>query len=107
MPEPVERPPRRDDTAADAGTLAALGRIDSEPTPAEPPEPAPVPQPGQNPVDEQEAASLAAALTDAGVGTGASDQAAVHAIATLDAATVETVKKWLKTKKDKPQTPSK
>lgn len=34
MPEAVERPPRRDTTAADAGSLERLGRIDPQPIPA-------------------------------------------------------------------------
>lgn len=43
MPEARERPPRRDDTAADMGSLVALGR--EEP----PPIPAPAMQPFQEP----------------------------------------------------------
>jgi hypothetical protein len=35
MPKPpVERPQRRDTTAADAGSLERLGRIDPQPVPA-------------------------------------------------------------------------
>lgn len=35
MPEPpVARLPRRDDTAADAGSLERLGRLDPQPIPA-------------------------------------------------------------------------
>lgn len=35
MPEPpVAREPRRDDTAADAGSLQLLGRLDPQPIPA-------------------------------------------------------------------------
>lgn len=35
MPEPpVVREPRRDDTAADAGSLERMGRIDPQPIPA-------------------------------------------------------------------------
>jgi len=35
MPEPpVARIPRRDDTAADAGSLVSMGRIDPQPIPA-------------------------------------------------------------------------
>ncbi|MEU6543863.1 hypothetical protein ACFYY9_26600 [Streptomyces nigra] len=44
MPEARERPPRRDDTAADIGSLVALGQ--EEP----PPIPAPAIQPFQEPV---------------------------------------------------------
>ena len=34
MPDAVERPPRRDDTAADIGSLVTLGREDPPPVPA-------------------------------------------------------------------------
>ena len=34
MPEAVPRTPRRDDTAADAGSLERMGRIDEQPIPA-------------------------------------------------------------------------
>ncbi len=35
MPEPpTERLPRRDDTAADAGSLERMGRLDEQPVPA-------------------------------------------------------------------------
>jgi len=44
MPEAVERPPRRDDTVADTGTLVRLGRQDP------PPKPRPATQPFQEPV---------------------------------------------------------
>lgn len=44
MPEPRERQPRHDDTAADIGTLVRLGR--EEP----PPIPRPATQPFQEPV---------------------------------------------------------
>ena len=39
MPEAVERSPRQDDTAADAGSLERMGRID----------PQPIPEPATNP----------------------------------------------------------
>ncbi|GAA4799475.1 hypothetical protein GCM10023220_29550 [Streptomyces ziwulingensis] len=42
MPEAVERPPRRDDTAADAGSLERLGVL----------EPQPVPEPAADPLLE-------------------------------------------------------
>jgi predicted GH43/DUF377 family glycosyl hydrolase len=42
MPTPIPRQPRRDDTAADMGTLVLLGRE----------EPQPVPAPSTNPVLE-------------------------------------------------------
>lgn len=44
MPEPRERQPRHDDTAADIGTLVRLGREDP------PPIPRPATQPFQEPV---------------------------------------------------------
>ncbi|MER5843673.1 hypothetical protein ABT099_25960 [Streptomyces prasinus] len=34
MPEAPERPPRRDDTAADVGSLVRLGREEPQPIPA-------------------------------------------------------------------------
>jgi hypothetical protein len=34
MPEAVPRLPRRDDTAADAGSLERMGRIEEQPIPA-------------------------------------------------------------------------
>jgi hypothetical protein len=97
MPEAVPRSPRRDDTAADARSLERMGRLEPQPIPttAQTP-PAPVP------ADELEAADLTAALADAGIDATDSDKTAVRALASLDAATVETVKKWLKAKKDKP-----
>jgi len=97
MPEAVPRQPRRDDTAADAGSLERLGRIDPQPVPAPTPSEAPPPP---DPADEQEAANLATALASAGIDTTDSDKAAVRTLASLDAATVETVTKWLKAKKN-------
>ncbi|MHC3450738.1 hypothetical protein [Streptomyces prasinus] len=44
MPEAPERPPRRDDTAADVSSLVRLGREDPQPVPA------PATQPFQEPV---------------------------------------------------------
>lgn len=101
MPEAVPLQPRRDVTAADADTLVALGRLDPQPIPKE----RPAPGPPSNSTDQAEAAALTAALADAGIETGAGDQAAVLALASLDAATVETVKAWLK--KTKGNAPSK
>jgi hypothetical protein len=106
MPEAVPRPPRRDDTAADTESLVRLGRQDPPPTPTDH-RPHPVPTPAPDPVDTQEAVSLSAALTEAGVTQTADDQAAVQALAGLDAATVAAVERWLKTKKPKDQTPAK
>ena len=97
MPEAVPRQPRRDDTAADAGSLARMGRIEEQPIPA--PTPSEVPPP-PDPADEQEAANLATALASAGIDTTDSDKAAVRTLASLDAATVETVTQWLKAKKN-------
>lgn len=34
QPEPIPMRPRRDDAAADADTLEAMGRLDEQPTPA-------------------------------------------------------------------------
>jgi hypothetical protein len=43
MPEPpVVREPRRDTTAADAGSLERMGRLGEQPVPA-PPSPSPAP----------------------------------------------------------------
>lgn len=102
MPAAVERPPRRDDTAADTGSLVRLGRIEAQPTPdalAEP-QPAPVPE------DAADEAILNSALVGAGIDTAA-DAAAVQALAKLDTATVEAVARWVKTRKPKPESPSK
>lgn len=35
MPEAVPRQPRRDDTAADAGSLERMGRLDEQPVPTQ------------------------------------------------------------------------
>ncbi|MFD9069131.1 hypothetical protein [Streptomyces lasiicapitis] len=59
MPEPRLIARRRDDTAADVGTLVQLGVVDEPPTPAPPAEP---PQP-----DPEEQEVLAAAVAEAGV----------------------------------------
>ena len=106
MPTAPERPPRRDDTAADAGSLARMGRIDLQPAPKErpePPRPTPPRGPVPDPVDEAEALQLSAALTEAGITPAAEDQAAVQQLAKLDAATVAVVQGWLK--RGKPATP--
>ena len=51
MPEPpVARTPRRDTTAADAGSLERMGRIDSQPAPR--PSISPFLEPDLPPVDE-------------------------------------------------------
>jgi hypothetical protein len=95
--------PPLDTSAADASTLEQMGRIPPQPTPSARPDPPPRP----TPADEAEEAALTAALADAGVTATAADRAAVHALARLDAATVEAVTRWVKTKKDKPEPPGK
>lgn len=97
MPDPRPVEPRRQEGAADVDSLVALGRADPPPIPAPAARPAP---PAANPVDEQEAATLSAALADAGIEAGAADTAAVRALASLDPATVATVEKWLQAKKN-------
>jgi hypothetical protein len=89
-------------------SLVTLGRADPQPlpapTPAAPPVEDPVPQkppPRPDPTDEQEALALHAALADAGVAATADDQAAVQALARLDADTVAAVARWLRTKPGK------
>jgi hypothetical protein len=95
--------PNPDTSAADAGTLERLGRIPPQPVPSAKPDAPSKP----TPADEAEQAALTSALADAGVTATATDQAAVQVLAQLDAATVETVTRWLKTKKDKPDMPGK
>ncbi len=103
MPEPIPVAPRLDPAAADSRSLEKLGRLEPQPIPTAPTAPAPDPPPPEtpaptDPADEQEAAELETALKDAGVTATAQDRAAVQALAKLDAATVQTVKQWLKTK---------
>jgi hypothetical protein len=57
-----------------------------------------------DPADEQEEAALTEALAEAGVTATAEDQAAVQALAKLDAATVQAVTRWMRTKKTRPET---
>jgi hypothetical protein len=90
--------PVLDATAADAVTLERMGRLPPQPVPSARPD---VPS-RPTPADEAEEAALTAALADAGVTATAADEAAVQALTQLDAATVEAVTRWLKTKKDKP-----
>jgi len=53
MPEPpVARTPRRDNTAADAGSLERMGRLDEQPIPA--PSISPFLEPDLPPVDVDE-----------------------------------------------------
>ena len=54
MPEPpLARQPRRDDTAADAGSLVTMGRLDEQPIPA--PSITPFLEPDLPPVEDPEA----------------------------------------------------
>jgi hypothetical protein len=50
VPEPIQRSPRRDDTAADARSLEQMGRIDEQPIPA--PSISPFLEPDLPPADE-------------------------------------------------------
>lgn len=109
MPEAIPVAPRRDDTAADVKSLVQLGRVDPPPVPA--PTPGlpptggiPAPLPPSDSTDAKEMAALNSALAEAGVSATPEDQAAVQAIARLDAATVDAVTRWMKTKKPKPDT---
>lgn len=52
MPEARERPPRRDDSAADMGSLVALGREEPPPVPA--PSISPFLEPPPMPPDDDE-----------------------------------------------------
>ena len=99
MQEPVARPRRLDDSAADMGSLVALGHEEPPPTPA-PAEAAPTP----SPADGQEAVTLSTALADAGIAPTPGDEAAVQALAALDPATVATVERWLRAKPSTPAT---
>lgn len=98
MPAPIPAAQRLDNTAADSRSLEKMGQIDPQPVPA-PLEPPPPDRPPPDTTDQQEAAALTAALAEAGIDAADSDKAAVQALARLDAATVETVTNWLKTKK--------
>ena len=93
---PLAREPRRDTTAADAGSLERMGRIEEQPVPA-PPEPAP-PE-----TDQADTEELTDALAEAGITATAEDRAAVQALASLDEATQAAVQRWLKTKQPEPQ----
>jgi hypothetical protein len=97
MPEAVPRQPRRDDTAADAGSLVRMGRIEEQPIPAALAELAAEPS-TEDPNGEQDTAELEEALADAGVTATAADQAALQTLGQLDAATLETVTRWVQTK---------
>ncbi|MET9521539.1 hypothetical protein [Streptomyces coeruleorubidus] len=97
MPDPIPLAPRRDDTAADMRSLVQMGEAEPQTIPAPAPEPAP-------PVEDTDAVVLNAALLDAGITTTPDDQAAVKALAQLDTATVQAVARWMRTKKQKPDT---
>jgi hypothetical protein len=101
MPDVIPVQSRFDASVGDSGTLEQMGRIGLQPVPSPRPEPGSRP----DPADEAEKAALTAALGEAGVTATAGDHAAVQALAVLDPATVEAVTRWLKTKKDKPETP--
>ncbi|HEY9366994.1 hypothetical protein [Streptomyces sp.] len=94
MPEAVPRQPRRDDTAADAGSLERMGRIDEQPIPAALAELAAEPA-AEDPAGEQDTGELQEALAGAGVTATAADHAAMQALGQLDAATLETVTRWV------------
>lgn len=99
MPEqPAPRPvsPRDDTTVADLGTLAAMGRADTPPVPSPDPPRRRTPPPPPTPASETQAASLTDALADTGTTTTADDQAAVDALARMDAATVAAVERWIR-----------
>ena len=100
MPEAVPRQPRRDDTAADAGSLERMGRIDEQPIPAALTELAAEPS-AEDPAGEQDTVELQEALAGAGVAATAADHAAMQALGQLDAATLETVTRWVQTKPGK------
>ena len=100
MPEAVPRQPRRDDTAADAGSLERMGRIDEQPIPAALAELAAEPL-AEDPAAEQDTAELQEALAGVGVTATAADHAAMQALGQLDAATLETVTRWVQTKPGK------
>jgi hypothetical protein len=88
MPEAVQREPRRDDSAADAKSLERMGRIEEQPIPAAPAELAAEPS-------AEDTAELQEALVGAGVTATAADHAAMQALGQLDAATLETVTRWV------------
>ena len=100
MPEAVSRQPRRDDTAADAGSLERMGRIDEQPIPAALAELAAGPS-TEEPAGEQDTVELQEALAGVGVTATAADHAAMQALGQLDAATLETVTRWVQTKPGK------
>lgn len=53
MPEAVELPPRRDDTAADIGSLVRMGKAEPQPIPAPATNPFLEPElPPESPADE-------------------------------------------------------
>ena len=100
MPEAVPRQPRRDDTAADAGSLERLGRIDPQPVPAALAELAAGPS-AEDPAGEQDTDELQEALAGVGFTATAADHAAMQALGQLDAATLETITRWVQTKPGK------
>jgi hypothetical protein len=100
MEFPAERPVARrpDPGAADLDTQVDLGW--QEPPPEPPPDPEPPTQPAQ---ETAHIMMLDTALVDSGVVKTADDATAVTKLAKLDAATVETVARWIK--RGKPGSP--
>ncbi|NUP15403.1 MAG: hypothetical protein HOZ81_04730 [Streptomyces sp.] len=94
MPEPpAARTPRRDDTAADVGSLVRLGRVPEQPTPRAPVEP------GPSPAEQANEAAIEAALTEAGIAKAGRDEQVIDALAKLDPAEVEAITRWVKSGK--------
>lgn len=97
MRAPGRAVPRLDLTAADTGTLVALGRAEAVPDPS----PAPPARPGRGgPKPDRDrverAGRLAGALVEAGVPVDADDTAAVDALSGLDEATLATITEWIR-----------
>jgi hypothetical protein len=102
MEFPAERPVARrpDPGAADLDTQVDLGWQEPPPEPPPPPppaEPPPDPEPPTEPAQEMaNVMMLDTALVDSGVVKTPDDATAVTKLAKLDAATVETVARWIK-----------
>lgn len=90
MPDPIPLRPRRDDTAADVGSLVRLGRVPEQPTPQARVEPDP------SPVEQANEAAIEAALTEAGVAKAGRDEQVIDALAKLDPTEVEAIARWVK-----------
>jgi hypothetical protein len=96
MLDAVLRVPRRDDTAADTGSLARMGRIEEQPVPTATPELA-----AESPAETAPPAELEKALAGAGVTAISADHTAMQALGQLDAATLEAVTRWVQSKPGK------